>query len=188
MASVYQLLANELATEINFMLRENAGVNWLAIDEYLCGRRPFDEAATRGVALKVQEAVVSDVLPLGGDLIVSDRLRTALCEVADSDVKFLPLKINARPYAILLVDRVVDCLDRERSVTRNVPGSPGRIMRIDKYVFDPGRIPAGGMFRIPEKRAAVFATDPARQHLVAGGFSGLDCIDIGNPPPGFSVY
>ena len=114
-----------------------------------------------------------------GGVIVCSAKAVSLLANSLGPVEILPL--TCRPnrfgfsydYSIVNILDLVDCIDRERSKLELYP-STGRVMSIEKYVFDASRLHGHTLFKVPEQRTvAVFATDAFVKRYRSTGLEGL---------------
>lgn len=81
--------------------------------------------------------------------VFSQRAWDVLGPLLADVVEALPIKHpSGKAYYAINVLQVVDCLDRKRSQLEF--SSSGKVMGVEKYVFDPKRLPPFHMFKIPE--------------------------------------
>lgn len=108
-----------------------------------------------------------------GNLICQANVVAALPAKAREEVEVLPLDIKGHDVRLLNVINVIDCLDESRSdITRF---KSGRVLLINKYVFDEGRLRGVYLFKIPQLlRTEVYATDLFRSFIDEHGFTGLE--------------
>lgn len=90
----------------------------------------------------------------------------------EQEVEVLPIEVEPVPFAVINVTNRIDCLDRQRSRIRHFPGSD-RVYRVLDHVFETERIASSYLFKVPELRTDVFATEAFERIVTSAGFSGL---------------
>lgn len=120
-----------------------------------------------------EQTEVGDFTSLGTIPVFSERAVAVLGELLSRNGELLPLECSAcdRRYYAYNVVTVIDALDRER--TKAEWFDSARIMIVDRYAFQPGRLRTAEIFRIPQQSAPVFITDVFMKQL---SHSGLDAF------------
>lgn len=116
-------------------------------------------------------AVLADHALLGTIPVVSDYAAQALTDILTANGELLPLVYPRRPYFAYNVTNVVDALDEQRSSV--IKFSSGRVMSVDRFAFNEGRLLGHTIFKIPQlAHTHVLVTDGfikrARQARLSG--------------------
>ncbi len=106
--------------------------------------------------------------------IISERALSILRPILADDAEVLPISIKGKPFYIINVTTVLNCLNYEKSKYICFPDS-NRIMLIEQYVFDRKKISKHNVFRlIDEPRRYVFVTDAFKVACEENGFTGCE--------------
>jgi hypothetical protein len=109
---------------------------------------------------------------------VSEKFRKVMSLVLGRHVEFLPLtQLRGLDYYVLNVTTVVDCLDLSKSDILNDTDEPGKILHIDKFVFDPQRLIPAPVFKVPQDVGNIFVAQPFIDAARSGGLSGIGFDD-----------
>jgi len=122
--------------------------------------------------------------------IVSARIATLLEELAPGDVQLLPVEVQAQsePFYILVVARLVRCIDDERSEeARYWMPEDGKPDRVGQYrsVFgmriDPSQVGDAKVFRTWGWTSALIVSEDVKQALEAMGATGVKFNEVTGP-------
>lgn len=83
-----------------------------------------------------------------GGLVLAPDAVALLRPLLEPVAELLPVHFRGQPYALVNVLAPVDCLDP--AGTRWIE-KDGRRIHIRSYAFDPARVPAAALFKIPEE-------------------------------------
>jgi hypothetical protein len=110
--------------------------------------------------------------------VFNARAAEALTDLIEGRVELLPLDVEGGDelYAVNVL-RVKDALDEEASELKRFPNDPSRIMRIVRYAFDPEELAGETIFRIPQKKAYRYVTNPFVERVRESGLRGLNLDD-----------
>lgn len=78
-----------------------------------------------------------------GSFLITDTIYQDYFAIYSSDFEALPVICNDRPYVLINVTRVIDCLDKEQSQFNEFGG-------VKELVFDSDKLPESGFFKITE--------------------------------------
>ncbi len=155
---------------------------WLEIDERHRSDLPYDDILRR-IAYQLpmnRRWDRVDFISMFPGIGVSVRARAALESLGVPGMRFLGFRVNLEPFFLFYTERVVDCLDRERSEIRYFPSSPERVMRVVSYAFTQERLRPCDLFTVPELSDGMFfwtqqtfVTDEARTILEGAGVFGI---------------
>jgi hypothetical protein len=130
-----------------------------------------------------------DCIQMSPGLGISSRAREAMVTLGVPGMHFLEFRVNGEPYYQFYTERIVDCLDRQRSEIMFFPDEPDRVMRVTKYAFVMGRLQDSDVFTLPELidgmffwSQPTFITERAKSTIdLAGlvGFRFAKCADAG---------
>lgn len=109
----------------------------------------------------------------GGGIVFNDRALEALGDLLEGRGELLPLEVEgAGEHHVFNVTRISDALDDDRS--EFVYFRSGRVMDIDTYEFDPQRLSAETIFKLPQIAAMYkFVTDVFRRRVQEAGLTGF---------------
>lgn len=108
--------------------------------------------------------------------VFSQRAKDALEPLISPYVEIRPLiEIKKRPYFLLKILHVVDCLDMSRSELTESPDRPGHYIHAGRLFFDVNKIPDAPIFTVPQQRLPFVRRafiETVLQHKLTGvGFS-----------------
>ena len=110
--------------------------------------------------------------------VISDVARSALEPLVSKSVEFLPLiELRKKRYYAMNVLRLVDCLDRSESEILYSPDDPERILTINKFQFDRGRIISAPIFKIPDDPSCVFVMQAFIDAVIDSRLTGAKFAD-----------
>jgi hypothetical protein len=96
-------------------------------------------------------------------LVLREPALAALADLLSADGELLPLDCPDAPMWLFNCCRVIDALDEGHSRVVRFPSS-GRIMRVESYDFQVGRLIGVNAFKIPQlARTTLFVTSPVVQ-------------------------
>lgn len=95
--------------------------------------------------------------------------------------ELLELRCVEAPVGAFNVTTVVDALDRDRSDL--VWFRSGRLMKVERFAFHPGVIPADTAFRLPEYLETILLTETVAAGLTELGLAGFDVTEVGEAVP-----
>ena len=99
-----------------------------------------------------------------GALVFNAHAVSVLSPLMGSAVELLPLRCEEGEFWVLNVLRVLDCLDRERSVFTYWQN--GKIKGVREYVFQTGCLEGRTIFRMPEDNYAIIYVSQVFKDLV----------------------
>lgn len=130
--------------------------------------RPLRVAVLEGEKLQPS----SDYPSLSPIPVFSQRAFGALKDVLATVGELLPLDCEEGEYMCLNVTRVIPALDLDRAVVKHFPDSQ-RILRIVEYAFLEDPLRGETIFKIPEMRAEIFATDQFEERIRSADLVGF---------------
>ncbi|MFN7139667.1 MAG: imm11 family protein [Limisphaerales bacterium] len=170
---------------IDFSIPANRNYNWLELGEMLDGQKPIDLSFTSSINITVtNKSKRFDCLSFNGRLLISSAAKQVFEGLQQSEIRYASLFVNSLPYYLMIVDRVIDCLDRDRSEIKSFPGDPTKIMAIKRYVLRKEAFGHFEIFRIPEHPTRVFVTESVKERIEASSLAGFGFTNVENPPPG----
>ncbi len=98
-------------------------------------------------------------------------------EMLRKNGEILPLSCSEGEYYAFNVTTSIDALDESGSEVERFESS-GRIMQINKYVFLGDRLRGAIIFRIPQSRMNIFATDIFREKVMDNGLLGFKFVNV----------
>lgn len=115
---------------------------------------------------------------------------TALAVVGDllrAHGEFLPVESDEELIAFNCTVAIA-ALDLEHSQIERFPSS-GRIMVIERHVFDPARLTGAALFRLAELDgpSPIYVSDAFRDRVLAGGVTGLDFRRVWSTDPNAEI-
>lgn len=188
--TVYRMIETleEDYPRIYWSSHKNKPVDWEKLVGMFMGELPVDTSYTSEVDIHVAtRGQRIDVIDCQIHLLISQQARACFVSLDLPSVGFIPIKINGERWWCLDVDRVVDCLDKKKSVIEYFEDGCG-VMRIAKYVFTRSVIADPVIFRIPENRPPMlFVTESVRQAVMNAALAGFEFIDYEHPPHGYLI-
>ena len=166
------------APEIDFSQKENSGYLWPDLYDL----PEVNAFRWRDVNLRVKFGRVFDAVRMDSHMIVSERFKEILEKKSGDDCLFHRLCINDEPFYLLIVQRIVDCLDRSKSDLRWFAGNQ-RIRAARNYAFHSKQLSAA-IFRIPENRVPIFVAGEVACEIKGSKIQGVTFLDAENPAPG----
>lgn len=121
---------------------------------------------------------VPDIAQQAGGLVLNERARDVLGDLLQGRGELLDLDVqDAGPHWIFNVTRISDALDEHASELKRFRS--GRIMDIERYVFDPAKLAGDTIFRLRQRPALrLYCTDAFKRRVEQGELRGLDFIPI----------
>ncbi|MBA4190874.1 MAG: hypothetical protein C0467_23040 [Planctomycetaceae bacterium] len=98
-----------------------------------------------------------DAIYLTPGLAVSERAKNALRLLNIPRIRFFPFQLDSARFFVVTTDRIVDCLDHERSQIEYFRSNPTRVKHIRHYAFHLSIIPDPDLFTIPELCDGMFS-------------------------------
>ncbi|HVK26671.1 MAG TPA: DUF1629 domain-containing protein [Actinokineospora sp.] len=145
----------------------NRGVDGLALDAYVEGGP--GGADDFNVVVKADRSF--DTAWFLGRYSVSDRLRQVLERVAGGPVEFRPIRVNDRPFWIMVVRHVVDALDL--ALSEYEPSVDGGVKLLNEPAWRADRLVDPSLFTIPELPKTIWATSGVVEAYERSGCDGL---------------
>lgn len=160
------------------------GIDWLRIGDVFRGIRPwndFPDSVDIAVSGKGEDPLdwhYYDGSGLGG--ILSQALVDLIGESNFLCHRLVPCSINEAPYYFFPTTTRISCLNAAESEFKFFKSNPERIMRVLHFSFDMSRVPADGLFSIPESLGNVFlaASSPTATRLRESGLKGFELRDL----------
>lgn len=120
---------------------------------------------------------VGDFTTLGTIPVFSERAVTVLGDFLTQNGELLPLEYPEAKtaYFAFNVTRIIDALDRERTVAQWFDND--RIMVAERYAFHAERLRDAKIFKIPQS-TPVFITDSFVQRLQGSGLEGFAPVEV----------
>jgi hypothetical protein len=123
----------------------------------------------------------SDFPTLGSIPVFSRRAVDALLDLLIPNGELLPLQCATGLYYIYNVTHVVDALDEERSEL--VRFSDGGVMRVVSYAFKSGAVRGETVFKVPQLRGTVFASDVFSRRIHDAELTGFELRPLSTMDP-----
>jgi hypothetical protein len=96
----------------------------------------------------------------------------ALADFVEPSGELLPVTCGGERFFLFNVTRLVDALDETNSDLKRF--SDGRIMMIDRHVFQPEKLRSVVVFKLPQKPlSCAYVTDPFVQRVNDAGLKGF---------------
>ena len=94
--------------------------------------------------------------------VLSSQAANIMSRIRNKGFELLEVTVHGRtkPYYILNVDTVADCLDKQRSKMLYASDDPQKLLLVERLHFVPTRIPDVATFKVPEVRNRFFVTKP----------------------------
>lgn len=109
--------------------------------------------------------------------LISQRAADALRDVWDRHALLYPVALDdaPEPYYMVVVQTVIDALDRERSVgnLQKYGPTPDLFASIDEWVFHEDQLGDAVLFRLPDSKTAMYVTEAFRDRVVAAKLKGF---------------
>jgi len=111
----------------------------------------------------------------GGDLPMTDAAREKIKPYLEKYGEFLPLKCNEGKFWTFHVTHFVDALDENASDVLRSPDDPDVVLMILKHVFQPEKLTADWVFKLPQSRGRgpFYVTDPFVNLIRVSELAGL---------------
>ena len=106
----------------------------------------IEQAPPGHAALEPQQMHPADFLG-SYPIVITDRAADCLRPIIDGYAELLPLTCEGKRLWLVNIRHVSGGVNVERSTVRRFP-STGRLMAIDRYVFDPDRFDGAPIFRL----------------------------------------
>lgn len=154
----------------------NRGVDWPELARYAAGQR---RTAPPGTVLFVKDPghrVHAAWLPGVATPAISDELRGWLSAAAGPATRFLPTRVNDRPFWFIDAPESASALDRQASRFRR--GDTGDVAGIEHHVWRQESVRGLGVFRIPEEDI-LWATASVVRTVEASGLEGIRFVPRG---------
>jgi hypothetical protein len=112
----------------------------------------------------------------GSYLIMSETAKAKIGSHLKRYGEFLPLRCNEGSFWAFHVTHIVDALDEGASDVLRSPDDPNVILIIHEHVFQPAKLTADWMFKLPQARGRgrIYVTDPFVSLIRASGLTGLE--------------
>lgn len=145
------------------------------------GRRQAAGWKTRTISAADEDDAITplpDLAVVGVLPAFSVRAVEALLPLVKPNGELLPLRHRRAEYMLYNVMTVADALDEGASSLTRFTGS-GRVMSIERFVFDPVAVQDLHVFRIPQLlRGHVFVTDAFVDAVEANGLTGFNLAPV----------
>jgi hypothetical protein len=111
----------------------------------------------------------------GSYLIMSEIAKQKIGSHLKRYGEFLPLKCDEGDFWAFHVTHFVDALDESASDVLRAPDDPSMVLMINRHVFQPAKLTADWMFKLPQirGRGGIYVTDPFVDMIRASGLTGL---------------
>lgn len=112
--------------------------------------------------------------------VFSGRAVQVLHDFLTANGEVLPLIFNGEPdvYFAYNPTHVIDALDEAQSELTRFASS-GRVMHVDRYVFQPDKLEHATIFKIPQQqRSRVYVTDAFVERAHAAGLVGFEFVPL----------
>jgi hypothetical protein len=163
---------------IDFQFEENRSNNWLAIDQVLRGERPIEEYPAAHISVMHKAATEWDFYSVPGTFgLFSQRAVDLLAPYTSDNFDFLEARLCRLPFYFVKTRRLLDCLDRQRSVLVWFRSDPTRVKKIERHSFRKDLIEDPSLFSIPEQHG-LFATQSVRTFIEQRRLKGFKFTDL----------
>jgi hypothetical protein len=109
--------------------------------------------------------------------LISQRAADALSDIWDRHALLYPVVLDDAPdpYYMVVVQTVIDALDRERSVGKlqKYGPTPDLFAVIDEWVFHEDQLGDAMLFRLPDSKTAMYVTEVFKNRVVAAKLKGF---------------
>ncbi|MGH6923316.1 MAG: imm11 family protein [Propylenella sp.] len=126
--------------------------------------------------------------------LIGPRLAELILEIGSDDIQLVDARAIARDgelsdYRLVNVTRQVDCVDRERSLIKNMVTAPDAILTFDRLVLKGGCMGERAFARECEMLSLLLVSEPARDRLLTEKMRGLyfATADEFYPPRGLAA-
>ncbi len=127
-------------------------------------------------------------LGIGGTYYVNEKFINCLKAVGETNYQLFPIKVlpEEKPYYILNILNIIDCVDREKSKFTvwteedNRPDKLGKYFGFDKMVLDHSKVPDGvHLFRVFEYKIVAVASKELVQEFEKNKIKGFNLVPVG---------
>ena len=101
-----------------------------------------------------------DFLHMSPGMAISERARACFDALQVKSLRFIPLASNRGDYWLVFTERVLDCLDLQRTRLKRFSTPPYNVMKISEYCFRAGVIEPLDLFSIAEQSTGFFFAGP----------------------------
>ena len=107
--------------------------------------------------------------------VLSSLAADQISRIQNKGFELLEVTVHARskPYYILNVDTVTDCLDKQRSKMLYASDDPQKLLLVERPQFVPTRVPDVAAFKVPELRNRFFVTKPFVDVVLESKLTGI---------------
>jgi hypothetical protein len=109
--------------------------------------------------------------------LISQRAADALRDIWDRHALLYPVVLDdaPEPYYMVVVQTVIDALDRERSVGKlqKYGPTPNLFAVINEWVFREDQLGDAELFRLPDSKTAMYVTEAFKERVVAAKLKGF---------------
>jgi len=109
--------------------------------------------------------------------LISQRAADALRDIWDRHALLYPVVLDdaSEPYYMVVVQTVIDALDREHSVGKlqKYGPTPDLFAVIDEWVFHEDQLNGAVLFRLPDSKTAMYVTEAFKERVVAAKLKGF---------------
>ena len=120
---------------------------------------------------------IGDAPASGGLNLISQRAADALRDIWDRHALLYPVVLDdaSEPYYMVVVQTVIDALDRERSVgtLQKYGPTPDLFAVIDEWVFHEDMIGDAQLFRLPDSKTAMYVTEAFKDRVIEAKLKGF---------------
>jgi hypothetical protein len=112
----------------------------------------------------------------GTYLIMSEAAKEKIGSHLKRYGEFLPLRCDEGNFLAFHVTHFVDALDEDASDVLRSPDDPNVVLMIHKHAFQPEKLTADWMFKLPQSRgrSRIYVTDPFVDLIRTSGLTGLE--------------
>lgn len=117
--------------------------------------------------------------PMSGTVnLISEHAAEALRDIWDRHALLYPVILDddrEHQYYMVVVQTVLDCLDREKSTGRKQKygPTPELFAYVDNWVFDEGCLGDADLFVLPDSNTTPYVTERFRQRVIDAGLKGF---------------
>jgi hypothetical protein len=151
------------------------GIPLVALDEW---KPPVLEQYLGENKKRKSLKLIGDAPVSGPVIIISELAANALRDIWDRHAVLYPVILSddkEHNYYMVVVQTVLDCLDREKSTgpKQKYGPTPDLFASVETWVFDEGCIGDVDLFVLPDSKTAAFVSERFRQRVIKAGLKGF---------------
>ena len=120
----------------------------------------------------------NDVGSTVSGFIISANAATLLADIWNRHATLYPVQLQGEgggPFHMVVINTVLDCLDRERSrgPLQKYGPTPDLFAYLDEWVFDKDCVEEAEIFVIPDSPTIVYASERFKERVIEAGLKGV---------------